>query len=111
MTTTAGTSLSSGRVVGQVGSEFLASELDGFGVKAGDAGKVRDGGSVGLLGKRGNVPAALRFTHAREQEVDLVMVASKLGLGAGLAGSASALMDNEFRLFCHLGSFPDRDRV
>ena len=53
-------------MVSQVSSEFLASKLDGFGVETGDARKVRDGGSVGLLGERGNIPAALRLGHAAE---------------------------------------------
>jgi hypothetical protein len=94
-------------MVGKLSGEFLASEEDGFGIETGDARKVSDGGSVGLLGKRGDIPAALRFTHAAEQKVDLVMVASKLGLGASLAGSTCALMNNWFRLSCHLLSFPD----
>jgi len=44
----------------------MASELDGFGIKASDASKVSEGGGVWLLGKRGDVPAALRLTHAAE---------------------------------------------
>jgi hypothetical protein len=66
MATTARTSLSCGRLVDKVSSEFMASELDGFGIKASDASKVSEGGSGWLLGKRGDVPAALRLTHAAE---------------------------------------------
>ncbi len=98
-------------MVSKVSRKFMTSKLDGFGVKASNAGKVRDGGSVRLLGKRGDIPAALRFIHAREQEVDLVVVASKLGVGPGLAGSTRAPMDNGFGLSCHLQSFPDTGSI
>jgi len=66
MATTARTSLSCGRLVDKVSSEFVASELDDFGIKASDASKVSEGGGVWLLGKRGDVPTALRLTHAAE---------------------------------------------
>jgi hypothetical protein len=66
MTTTAGASLSSGGMLNKVCSEFLAPEVDRFGIKSGDAGKVRDGRGVWLLSKRGDVPAALRLTHTAE---------------------------------------------
>jgi hypothetical protein len=85
--------------------------LDGFGIKAGDASKVSDGGGVRVISKRGNVPAALRLTHAREQEIDPMVVASKLRVRAGLAGATRATMHNWFRFDCHLVPFPDRGRV
>ena len=53
-------------MVSEVSGEFVASKLDGFGIQAGDASKVRDGRCVWLLGKRGDVPTALRLTHAAE---------------------------------------------
>ncbi len=58
--------MSGGRMVSKVGSKFVAPKLDRFGIKAGDASKVREGGGVRLIGKRGDVPAALRLTHAAE---------------------------------------------
>ena len=105
MATTARTSLSGGRLVDKVSSEFMASELDGFGLKASDARQVREGGGVWLLGKRGDVPAALRLTHAAKEEVDLVMVASKLGVGASLADGTRAATHNGFNLSSHLVPF------
>ncbi|CAA9397909.1 MAG: hypothetical protein AVDCRST_MAG93-10066 [uncultured Chloroflexia bacterium] len=98
-------------MIGKVSSKFVAPELDRFGIKAGDTSKVREGGGVRLLGKRGDVPAALRLTHAAEQEVDLVVVASKLEVGPGLAGATCAAMDNWVRLSCHLLSFPHTGQV
>lgn len=94
MATTTGTSLPSRRLVDKVSSEFVAPKGDGFRVKASDASKVREGRGIWLLGKRGDIPAALRLTHATEQEVDLVMVTSKLGVGASLAGGTCAAMHN-----------------
>lgn len=99
MATAARASLSGGRLVDKVSSEFLTSELDGFRVKASDASKVREGRGVGLLGKRGDIPAALRLSHATEQEVDLVMVAGKLGVGVSLAAGTWAAMHNGVNLF------------
>jgi hypothetical protein len=98
-------------MVSQVRCEFLTAKLDGFGVKAGDVSKVRDRGSVGLVGKRGGIPASLRLSHAGEQEVDLVMMMSKLEVGASLAGAACASMNDWFCFSCHLASFHDQDRV
>ena len=108
MATTAGASLSGGRLVDKVSSEFMASELDGFGIKASDASKVRERGGVWLLGKRGDVPAALRLSHAAEQEVDLMVMASKLRVGPGLASATYTAMETWVRLSCHLLSFPNR---
>jgi hypothetical protein len=98
-------------MVSKVGSKFVAPKLDRFGIKAGDATKVSDGGGMRVIGKRGDVPAALRLTHAREQEIDLMVVASKLGVGAGLTGATRAAMHNQFRLDCHLVPFPGRGLV
>ena len=95
-------------MLNKVSSEFVASELDGLGIKSGDASKVRDRGCVRLLGKRGDVPAALRLSHAAEQEVDLMVMASKLRVGPGLARATCPAMDTWVRLSCHLLSFPDR---
>ncbi len=92
-------------MIGKVSSKFVAPELDRFGIKAGDTSKVREGGGVRLLGKRGDVPAALRLTHAAEQEVDLVVVASKLGVGASVATDTRAAMHNGFSLSSHLVPF------
>jgi NAD(P)H-nitrite reductase large subunit len=92
-------------VVGKVSRELVAPELDRFGIKAGDASKVREGGGVRLLGKRGDIPAALRLTHAAEQEVDLMVMASKLRVGPGLATATCTAMDNGVRLSCHLYPF------
>ena len=100
--------MSGGRVVGKVSRELVASKLDRFGIKAGDASKVRKGRSVRLIGKRGDIPAALRLSHAAEQEVDLMVMASKLRVGPGLASATCTAMDNWVRLSCHLLSFPDR---
>ena len=95
-------------MVGKVGRELVASKLDRFGIKAGDTSKVREGGGVWLIGKRGGIPAALRLGHAAEQEVDPMVMASKLRVGPGLAGATRAAMHNWFRLDCHLVPFPDR---
>jgi hypothetical protein len=95
-------------MIGKVSSELVASKLDRFGIKAGDASKVREGGGVRLIGKRGDIPAALRLSHAAEQEVDLMVMASKLRVGPGLACATCAAMDTWVRLSCHLLSFPDR---
>jgi hypothetical protein len=84
-------------MVGQFSSEFLATKLDGFGVQAGDAGEFADGWGVGVVGQGGDIPAALRLGHATEQQVDLVMVAGKLGVGLRLAGATYTAMHNWFR--------------
>ena len=109
--TAAGASLATGRMVSKISSEVLATKLDGFGIEASDACKVSDGGCIGLVCERGSIPATLRLTHAREQEVDLMVVVSKLRVGPSLAGVTCAVMDHWFRLFCHLGPFPGRGRV
>ncbi len=98
-------------MVSKVSCKFLAPNLDGFGIKSGDANKVRDGRSVRVISKRGNVPAALRLTHTREHKIDLMVVARTRGVGAGLTGATRAAMHNWFTLDCHLVPFPDRGRV
>ena len=103
--------MASGRMVGQFGSKFLTTKLDCLGIEASDARKVSDGRCIGLVCERGSIPATLRLTHAREQEVDLMVVVSKLRVGPSLAGVTCAVMDHWFRLFCHLGPFPGRGRV
>jgi hypothetical protein len=79
-------------MVGQVSRQFLAPKLDSLRVEAGDASEGGDGGSLGLVGKRGDIPAALGFSHATEQQVDVAVVAGKLGVRAGLAGLTLATM-------------------
>ncbi len=97
-------------MVSKVSSKFVAPEPDGLGIKSGDADKVRDGGGVRVVGKGCNIPAALRFTHAREQEIDLMVVARTRGVRATLAGATRAAMYHWFRLDCHLTPFPDRGK-
>ncbi len=85
-------------MVGKVSRELVAPELDRFGIKAGDASKVREGGGVRLLGKRGDIPAALRLTHARKQEIDLMVASGELRVRAGFAGTTHATMHNWVKL-------------
>jgi hypothetical protein len=84
-------------MVRQVSSQLLAPKLDRFGVQARDTDERADGRRVGVIGKRGDVPAALRLTHTTEQQVDLVVVARKLRVSIGFAGLTLAATHTWFR--------------
>ncbi len=79
-------------MVDQITSKFLATKLDGFRIESGDARKVSDGWRVWVVGKRPDVPAALGFTHATEQQIDLMMTPSTVGVGGCLAGTTLTVM-------------------
>ncbi len=83
-------------MVGQVSSQFLTTKLDGFGVQASDTGELVDGGSMGVVGKRADIPAALGLGHAREQEVDLMVVTGKLRVGLSLARVTFTVVESWF---------------
>jgi hypothetical protein len=88
-------------MVGQIAGEFAATELDGFGVEAGDARQLADGWSVRGIGQGADIPAALGFRHATEQQVDLVMASGELAVGVSCAGMARATMHHWLRLCSH----------
>ena len=88
-------------MVRQIASEFAAPALDGFGVEAGDAHQFADGWSVRGIGQRADIPAALGFSHATEQQVDLVMASGELRVGVGYTGTTGATMHPWFRLCRH----------
>jgi urease beta subunit len=75
----------------------LTPKLNGLRVQTRNAGEGADGRSVGVVGKRSDIPAALRLTHAAEEQVDLVVVAGKLRVRIGLADLTLAVMHNWFR--------------
>ena len=79
-------------MVGQVSGQLVASKLDRFGIQAGNASEGRDGGRMGIIGQGGDIPATLGLSHPTEQQVDVAMVASKLRVGADLAGLTLAGM-------------------
>ena len=81
-------------MINEFSGKFLATEVDGFRIQSGDAREVRNGGCLRLIGKGGDIPATLGFTHAREQQIDLMMVTGKLGIGACVADTTLAAMDN-----------------
>jgi hypothetical protein len=89
-------------MVGQVSSQFLATKLDGFGVEASDAGELADCGSVGVVGKRADIPASLGLGHTREQEVDLMVVTGKLRVGLSLAYVTFTVVEIWFWPGCHV---------
>ena len=84
-------------MVSEFARKVLTTKLDCLGVEAGDAREVADGGGVGLVGKRPNIPAPLWLGHTAEQQVDLVVVASQTRVGPRLAGATFAAMNNWFR--------------
>src|SRR6266508_6988623 len=84
----AGPSLAVKCQIGEAGLDFTATTPDGFCIQAADDRQLPLRRAVRRLGKRADIPAALRFGQASQQLTDLVMIMHHLGCQAGLTHAA-----------------------
>ncbi len=80
-------------VVDQLTRKFMPPQLDRLGIKPGDAGELGDTGAVRVVGEGADIPAALGFGHATQQQVDLVVAPGQGCVRPRCTGAAGALMN------------------
>ena len=80
-------------MVGQFTRKFAPPQVDRLGIKPGDAGELGDTGTLWVVSKGGDIPAALGFGHAAQQQVDLVVAADHGCICPRCTGATGAVMD------------------
>jgi len=85
-------------VVGQGPGQFFTSTPDRLFVEASDLGKEEVTAMADAVGLKGDIPAALLFVQAAEQQIDLLMVCP-FGVLASLATRRTLTQENIQR--CH----------